>query len=322
MKDRPPPNASEYTKWLKEKANLELTIADSKMRIPAYERHSIISQIPTSLSLTRVGLTLFKNSISNAPTVPPTFDPSVLQNLFLWFDGADMSSIVRSNGTNISIWNDKSGKNYNLTNTAYTGPTIVTTSANPVGYTINYNGTNQFLSNLTMSPAANSTSVTLFAVFSYTDPANFGRLFDGFNPGSPDNFPVLRLSAGNPGIFNVVKGNGVAATPTSTVSNLWSTGLRIFSTVCTSTRDLSTFINGSAGNTGVVSSNAVNFSRITVGVANYLTGNFLPANINEIVLYDTALTPTQRQKVEGYLAWKWGLQASLPSSHPYFSEKP
>jgi hypothetical protein len=318
MKDRPPPNASEYTKWLKEKANLELTIADARMGIPAYERHSIISQIPTSLSLTRVGLTLFRNNIYTPP-----FDPSVLQNLFLWFDGADMSSIVRSNGTNISKWNDKSGKNYNLTNASNTGPTIVTTSANPVGYTINYNGTNQFLSNLSISPAANSTSVTFFAVFSHTDiPGNFGRLFDGFNTVGVDNYQVLRLSANSStGTFNVVKGDG-EGNSTSFVSNSFSTGVvRIFSTVCTSTKDLSTFINGSPGGTVTVASNAVNFSRITVGVANY-SSSFLPANINEIILYDSAITTQDRQKVEGYLAWKWGLQASLPSNHPYFNVKP
>ena len=29
-----------------------------------------------------------------------------------------------------------------------------------------------------------------------------------------------------------------------------------------------------------------------------------------------------RQKLEGYLAWKWGLQASLPSDHPYKSAAP
>lgn len=31
---------------------------------------------------------------------------------------------------------------------------------------------------------------------------------------------------------------------------------------------------------------------------------------------------TTIQKVEGYLAWKWGLQASLDSGHPYFSAAP
>jgi len=63
MKDRPPPDASEYIKWVRQKANLELTIADAKMGIPAYERHSVVSQIPTSLSLRRSLLSLFKSNV-------------------------------------------------------------------------------------------------------------------------------------------------------------------------------------------------------------------------------------------------------------------
>jgi hypothetical protein len=34
------------------------------------------------------------------------------------------------------------------------------------------------------------------------------------------------------------------------------------------------------------------------------------------------LTTTQRQQVEGYLAWKWGLNASLPTTHPYYKVIP
>ena len=44
--------------------------------------------------------------------------------------------------------------------------------------------------------------------------------------------------------------------------------------------------------------------------------------INEVIVYNTALTTTQRQQIEGYLAWKWGLQASLPSGHPYQNSAP
>jgi hypothetical protein len=33
--------------------------------------------------------------------------------------------------------------------------------------------------------------------------------------------------------------------------------------------------------------------------------------------FDTTLTTSQRQQVEGYLAQKWGLTGSLPSSHPF-----
>jgi hypothetical protein len=39
--------------------------------------------------------------------------------------------------------------------------------------------------------------------------------------------------------------------------------------------------------------------------------------IAEIVLLNVAATTLQRQKVEGYLAWKWGIESNLPGGHPY-----
>ena len=44
--------------------------------------------------------------------------------------------------------------------------------------------------------------------------------------------------------------------------------------------------------------------------------------IYEMLLYNAYLNTTDRQKVEGYLAWKWGLQANLPGGHPYASAAP
>ena len=40
-------------------------------------------------------------------------------------------------------------------------------------------------------------------------------------------------------------------------------------------------------------------------------------NVYEILIYSSVLSTSQRQQVEGYLAWKWGLQSSLPSTHAY-----
>ena len=34
------------------------------------------------------------------------------------------------------------------------------------------------------------------------------------------------------------------------------------------------------------------------------------------------LTDLERQKFEGYLAHKWGFQASLPDTHPYRNAPP
>jgi hypothetical protein len=44
--------------------------------------------------------------------------------------------------------------------------------------------------------------------------------------------------------------------------------------------------------------------------------------ISEVLYYASALTTTQRQQIEGYLAWKWGLQSTLPVSHPYYLAAP
>ena len=46
------------------------------------------------------------------------------------------------------------------------------------------------------------------------------------------------------------------------------------------------------------------------------------ADICEILLYVGEITTSQRQQLEGYLAWKWGLQANLPSGHTYYSAPP
>lgn len=42
----------------------------------------------------------------------------------------------------------------------------------------------------------------------------------------------------------------------------------------------------------------------------------------ELCWFNEALSTSDRQKVEGYLAWKWGLDSYLPKSHPYGSGPP
>jgi hypothetical protein len=44
--------------------------------------------------------------------------------------------------------------------------------------------------------------------------------------------------------------------------------------------------------------------------------------VNEFVQYNSNLSLADRQKIEGYLAWKWDISASLPSNHPYKTVQP
>jgi hypothetical protein len=53
-------------------------------------------------------------------------------------------------------------------------------------------------------------------------------------------------------------------------------------------------------------------------------GNTQPVYFCEILIYNKSMgtNSVERQQVEGYLAWKWGIQTQLPSGHPYLSAPP
>ena len=51
-------------------------------------------------------------------------------------------------------------------------------------------------------------------------------------------------------------------------------------------------------------------------------GNDFAGQIAEVIAYDRGLSNGVRQKIEGYLAHKWGMESKLPSSHAYKVGKP
>jgi hypothetical protein len=69
------------------------------------------------------------------------------------------------------------------------------------------------------------------------------------------------------------------------------------------------------------------FKNVNAGTGFIIGGRYdqvtnLTGYVAETIVYLGILSTTDRQKVEGYLAWKWGIQTSLPSSHPYYSSAP
>lgn len=62
--------------------------------------------------------------------------------------------------------------------------------------------------------------------------------------------------------------------------------------------------------------------KITIGQMPYYTPNPATDAMQEIVLLDYHLGTTEQQKLEGYLAWKWGTVSLLPSGHPFKSAAP
>ena len=72
--------------------------------------------------------------------------------------------------------------------------------------------------------------------------------------------------------------------------------------------------------------NATLTSTVTNIIQKLLIGagdiNYYDGYIAEFLIYKKALSTNERQMIEGYLAWKWGLNSNLPSNHLYKNKAP
>jgi hypothetical protein len=87
----------------------------------------------------------------------------------------------------------------------------------------------------------------------------------------------------------------------------------------------SEFVNGLADATYTLTEAMTSAAKLQIGFTGTLTpvlGGAMRGYIYEIVVYNTTLSSGDQRKVEGYLAWKWGIQGSLPTTHPYYLAPP
>ncbi len=235
-------------------------------------------------------------------TIVP-FAPTQISGCQLWLDAADSTSLTLS-GSNVTQWNDKSGNGYNATvqtgNTTYSSNGVVFTGAQ-----------------MLQTPLSSvMPTQTFFAVLSSASSA-------------ANMFAVAVKSSNlNTGYNYIINSNQ------QTVTRYGGTAVMTGSTISQGTRYLynatinsgsSSFLYANGSQTGSnVSTPTISGSNATVGIGAYYyptvdpgpTG-FFTGTINELLIFNNVLTTLQRQQVEGYLAMKWGLQSSLPSTHPY-----
>ncbi len=228
----------------------------------------------------------------------------------LWLDASDSSTITIATG--VSQWRDKSGNGINAVQaTAADQPALVSNYQNSLSV-IHEDGAGDHLQ-LPSGFLSNAANISFFMVrkgISESNKALFGP-YDSYSSGLI--------------LFNMT----TTTTPTIRVnsveklsnSGLWSnSGFSIISIIGNSTA-LSTYCNGaSSGNVSGIP--ALNYNGVyCIGryYANLYTSNQYVA---EIIICATTLDTASRQKIEGYLAWKWGLQSNLPSDHPYYSAAP
>jgi hypothetical protein len=245
------------------------------------------------------------------------FDPRTIPGCQLWLDAADQSSMTFS-GSSVTQWNDKSGNGKHATATG----TLTYLS----GGGVNFNGSSYFLN---QSFSQNLSQRSIFIVFnetSHTDYAGVFPLIPTPNSGS-DQLTETGLS-----VEIAQNNNGYTL---SFVGNYANYESRLGSGAFFQKAIYYDSMNGTIGSgyfNGVnVTNEIATYTAGTCsgyGVGGRWQGGIMDASyrlngvVHEILFYNRPLTNSERQQVEGYLAQKWGLQTSIPSTHPFYSIRP
>jgi hypothetical protein len=241
------------------------------------------------------------------PLTTSVFSPSSFAGLALWLDGADpiATGTAPANGSTIVTWVDKSGAGNNAGAVGTTPTFLAASNAISFGgagyYSTNYSAalSNESLFVVLRVAGANQFQNLLAA------PSNAAR---GFLVDTANRY-LISISR------NVAVGS-IGPTNSITANSIFIAQLMVASGAHT------TFVNGgNQGTTVGVSYTAGIPSLICAGDGGPPTSLFT-GNIHEILGFSTILSAADRQTVEGYLAWKWGLQANLPATHPYRNTSP
>jgi hypothetical protein len=124
--------------------------------------------------------------------------------------------------------------------------------------------------------------------------------------------------------YSGTPGDAVAFTqgiPHNTTYN-WSTTGDILMGISRGTADeVGVRLNGAAELTSSIARNA-GATHVMVGGDCHDDNYHFEGVVSEVIWLGYEPTSGERQRIEGYLAWRWGLEAKLPSGHPYESVAP
>ncbi len=260
-------------------------------------------------------------------TNSPSFSPTSIPNLAGWYDASDTGSYVKS-GTTITGISSQGNYGDNLGVIGNTNP-IAGTIQNNLN-TLYFSGTT-YLENPNTDPLVSSNGLHMAVGLFY--PQNVNATKDSlWSLSSTYDYAVSAHDAsrwyGEIDLGNGVGSSGIVGPMGSTnFENQWIIVSVGFSKV-QSANYVMMWINSSTGSNWYTTylTNLSQNQKLRI-MANRNGNKKQEGRFAELLLYkgDTGVVGDAyqyRYKAEGYLAWKWGLQGNLPSSHPYKNNPP
>jgi hypothetical protein len=231
-----------------------------------------------------------------------------------WYDASDLASIVSSGGF-VSQWNDKSGKARHLVQPSgalqlQTGTRLLNSKNVLDGNGTQWIGLNPFPINadgnlsifaVGVSDGVVNSSDSIYAMdgsgadfkFCAAPPGYNGPDFRGFIQGSfaVGGLPLTGYPFNGPSIYNGEFDKTGSVLATARVDGI-DRAQKVYTTTLATTMNF----------TVLADKNAL---------------QMIDGAVGEVVVVHDDLTLATRQKIEGYLAWKWGTVAKLDAGHPY-----
>lgn len=229
-----------------------------------------------------------------------------------WWDASDASTIT-FNGSNVSAWASKVGGITASQATAANQPAYSATARNGrPGVTNNAAKTLEFSTLLGLPMGASDGTMVAVA---YGLSAGTDRQLMGYGNSTAGNGRYVFHDT------NAAMGVSGAGSNLASSTSLVLFDRLIVGGIAGSTKQLNLSVDGT-----LISGTAtptVNTTGSTGALFRWPAfGSPFQGTLQETLILNRALTTDERQKLEGYLAWKWGLTANLPAGHPYKNAAP
>jgi len=253
-----------------------------------------------------------------------TFRPTDLSSCQVWFDMADASMVDLSGTSNVIRVRDKSGNGYdaslNGSNTIVLGSPI--NGRRIVQFPFTNNTTR--LQTPTFSSSTFTRSMFWVMRFTSSNVSNSGSYISmlPFQSAQTINTFYARFlrDPGTTWTTDFLVGPNTITTTSFTDATGTSAGPIARPFIGGFTGDLSLGVYATSINGVDVCFTGVRSQRWDQSTYYQIGNELWGGSVGEVIMYSNALSPTDRKKVEGYLAWKWGLD--LPSNHPFFAAPP
>lgn len=230
---------------------------------------------------------------------------------FAWYDASDISTITESAGI-VSQIDDKSdnGFHLNVLTANKVGPKTGVETLNNLNV-LTWDLPAQVLENNSFAYDQNSNGLYLAVIFK----CNINNQQDFIIAGTENSGPGNRMSVrrnGNLNSIQILGGSGTGSNNSlGTPQNTANEGEDLLLVVKFNGSNSTIRIDGEIENSGNIGTNP--FSSLNVG-ANESEVQSINGYIAEIVFFEDS---SVQEKMEGYLAHKWGTSNNLPVSHPY-----